>query len=539
MEGPNRCLRIHEWSHFERMGTPLDTSITQTLIQTPSGSIEIHWSVNLGGTPLTGTSRWDPTDPHRLLHHVQGSAQRWVDLPPNTLLWPEAIEAALRRAAERREPLSLRGFSAPLGQPTELELVPETLDPLPGFPDTVRFRGRTREGLMTSDSLLWISPTQGEIQETSQLGGLSIRLQREELPPPAETHPSESPFENTLTTLPAHPLLPWLPEVTLRWRGPGEQRLPEDPQQTRLGPNRFRIRRASPPSTAEAADPPLRPPFDPAVAPYLVPTSLLPYEDPAFEGVLKRLKPRPGASRWELTQAVTHFVFEWIETKDFTVGFGTALDVLRHPQGDCTEHTVLAVALLRRLGVPARGVTGWVAAGRTFGLHLWVEVLIGNRWIPVDPTFDETPASALHLKLATTDLSDLGSVGWDTASTRVAGGRWEPDPDWPPLPTPRGERLPLPGGGALRLREGHWQRTETSLRIILGKPIAVEAVHRPSLRSLEGATVLEDPSSGRRAWWFPRRREAFLRLTDDRWLLAHPQDIAQVQRLLAALAYEP
>lgn len=106
---------------------------------------------------------------------------------------------------------------------------------------------------------------------------------------------------------------------------------------------------------------------------------------------MARLRPRPGATRWELAQAVTRFVFAWIDDKDFSVGFATALEVARRPKGDCTEHAVLAAALLRRLGVPARGVTGWVAAGRTFGLHLGVEVKLRDRWIPVDPTFDEAP----------------------------------------------------------------------------------------------------------------------------------------------------
>lgn len=537
--GSARRIEIREWSRLERQGTALETEVRQALTRHERGDIEIAWRLRLGADPMEGTARWSPGDPKRIAHQAQGSALRWIDLPEGALLWPEAVEDRLRQAAARQEPTTLAGFSAPLGQTTELSLTPAGPAPLPGFPDAVRFRGRSREGAMAAEVELWISPRHGMLKEESSLGGIPVRLQRAELPEGPAPNNGTAFFERTLAPLPAHPFLPWLPEATLRWEGRGAQDLPEDPQQTRLGPARYRVRRAALPTAEEAAELPARAPFRADEAPFLAPTSLLPFEDAAFDGLMARLRPRPGASRWELAQVVTRFVFAWIEAKDFSVGFASALEVARRPKGDCTEHAVLAAALLRRLGVPARGVTGWVAAGRTLGLHLWIEVKLRDRWIPVDPTFDEAPASALRLKLGTSDLADLGSVGWDTAATQVAEGRWVPDPAWPAVSAPEGERLALPGGGALRLEGGRWRREDATLTALLGGALQLEAVSRPPLAHLEGATVLEEPASGRRAWWLPQRQEAYLRLAEDRWMRARCRNLTQVHRLLENLSFEP
>ena len=60
--------------------------------------------------------------------------------------------------------------------------------------------------------------------------------------------------------------------------------------------------------------------------------------------------------------------------------------------------------------------TGSIVAGDTLALHFWVEVKLKSRWLPIDPTFDQAPASAFRVKLGTTDLANLASVGWDSAA---------------------------------------------------------------------------------------------------------------------------
>jgi hypothetical protein len=80
----------------------------------------------------------------------------------------------------------------------------------------------------------------------------------------------------------------------------------------------------------------------------------------------------------------------------------SALDVLRRREGDCTEHALLAAALCRAAGVPARTVVGLAYAGdekRVFGFHAWIEAWCGT-WTAMDPTWGEALADATHVKLA-------------------------------------------------------------------------------------------------------------------------------------------
>ena len=88
-----------------------------------------------------------------------------------------------------------------------------------------------------------------------------------------------------------------------------------------------------------------------------------------------------------------------------TVSLPSALEVLRTKVGDCNEHTALFVALARSIGIPARINAGLVYVHGAFYYHAWPEVYIdegGGRglWLPVDPTLNQFPADATHLRLA-------------------------------------------------------------------------------------------------------------------------------------------
>lgn len=86
----------------------------------------------------------------------------------------------------------------------------------------------------------------------------------------------------------------------------------------------------------------------------------------------------------------------------YDANFGTASQVLAHRAGDCSEHTLLLVALARAAGLPARELSGLVYASdfeQRFVWHAWAEVAVDGRWWAVDPTFGEVPADATHIKL--------------------------------------------------------------------------------------------------------------------------------------------
>jgi hypothetical protein len=80
-----------------------------------------------------------------------------------------------------------------------------------------------------------------------------------------------------------------------------------------------------------------------------------------------------------------------------------ATDVLRQMKGDCTEHSLLSVALLRAAGIPARRVDGLIYLENSDGVpafywHEWVEAWVGE-WTQLDPTFHEPVADATHFAL--------------------------------------------------------------------------------------------------------------------------------------------
>ena len=98
-----------------------------------------------------------------------------------------------------------------------------------------------------------------------------------------------------------------------------------------------------------------------------------------------------------------------------TVSLPSALEVLRTKVGDCNEHTVLFVALARSIGIPARINVGLVYVRGAFYYHAWPEVYIDEGkgrglWLPVDPTFNQFPADATHVRLARGGLDKQAAI---------------------------------------------------------------------------------------------------------------------------------
>jgi hypothetical protein len=106
-------------------------------------------------------------------------------------------------------------------------------------------------------------------------------------------------------------------------------------------------------------------------------------------------------------EKLTRYVNALLDKKP-TVSLPSAREVLRTKVGDCNEHTALYVAMARALGIPARIAVGLVYIHGAFYYHAWPEVYLseGARaegsglWLPVDPTLNQFPADATHLRLA-------------------------------------------------------------------------------------------------------------------------------------------
>jgi transglutaminase-like putative cysteine protease len=101
--------------------------------------------------------------------------------------------------------------------------------------------------------------------------------------------------------------------------------------------------------------------------------------------------------------AVAKKIVTWVATslqKDYGASADRASDVLRQMKGDCTEHSLLAVALLRAVGIPSRRVDGVVYMVNEDGVpafywHEWIEAYVGE-WTQMDPTFNQVVADATH-----------------------------------------------------------------------------------------------------------------------------------------------
>ena len=101
---------------------------------------------------------------------------------------------------------------------------------------------------------------------------------------------------------------------------------------------------------------------------------------------------------WRAAEKLCQWVYESITDKQISAGFGSSLQTLESLTGDCTEHTVLFIALARAVGIPSRICSGIVFLKDAFYYHFWPEVYVG-KWVQMDPTLDQTIADANHIQL--------------------------------------------------------------------------------------------------------------------------------------------
>ena len=101
---------------------------------------------------------------------------------------------------------------------------------------------------------------------------------------------------------------------------------------------------------------------------------------------------------WRAAEKLCQWVHAAITEKKMSGGFGSSLTALESLSGDCTEHTVLFIALARAAGIPARICSGIVYAKDAFYYHFWPEVYVG-KWVQMDPTLGQTIADANHIQL--------------------------------------------------------------------------------------------------------------------------------------------
>lgn len=326
-----------------------------------------------------------------------------------------ALEQSLRQSPLK--PAETRQLRMLLPGPAGVEVVDNTVEALDIEPtkllaearDLLRIRSTLTLKGQRIESYLWVDPA-GQLLKTHvpSLGTTIYRVSRDG----AQQAPSSGDFDLATATsvrlqrrLPAaHATERAVYRVRLKTGNPveafvsrgGQTVTPEDEHAARVTvqavrPDRPATLRAEPPPTD--AD--------------LAPNSLIQSDSPRILELAAQAAPNE-ADPWKIALALETHVKRLMRHVDFSTALASAAEVAESRSGDCTEHAMLLAALCRARRVPARVSTGLVYFANPapgFAFHMWTEVWVNDRWVPIDATLAQGGIGAAHLKLADSNLA--------------------------------------------------------------------------------------------------------------------------------------
>jgi len=156
------------------------------------------------------------------------------------------------------------------------------------------------------------------------------------------------------------------------------------------GAGRITVKTGSAVSAALAAKP-----AAPAES-YLQPADKIESDAPEIAAKAKELA-TGRKDREDVVRTLAAWTADWL--KDTVDDGGSALVSFKSRTGNCQTHARLYTALARAAGIPTRFVSGLVyQEGKGFLYHSWAENFITDRWVAVDPTYNQVPADPTHLK---------------------------------------------------------------------------------------------------------------------------------------------
>jgi Transglutaminase-like superfamily len=155
------------------------------------------------------------------------------------------------------------------------------------------------------------------------------------------------------------------------------------------------------------------------------PNSFIQSDNALITQMAARTAPQETDS-WKVACALEKLVHDKVQNKNFSTAFATAADVAQSLEGDCTEHAVLLAALCRARTMPARVAFGLVyyPPQKGFAYHMWNEVWIKDRWVPLDSTLGLGGIGADHIQLGDSNLAG-GSPLADLLNVIQVFGRLE------------------------------------------------------------------------------------------------------------------
>jgi hypothetical protein len=154
---------------------------------------------------------------------------------------------------------------------------------------------------------------------------------------------------------------------------------------------------------------------DASLAPYLSPNALFQSDDTNVQAIARRVI---GNERdpWKAARALQRWTNENMEF-DLGIALAPASEVAHNRRGTCFGYSMLLGALTRAVGIPSRLRMGYVYAGGIWGGHAWIDVRIGDEWIPLDGAlYTPGAADAARFSLFTSALEEgtlagMGGLG--------------------------------------------------------------------------------------------------------------------------------
>lgn len=148
---------------------------------------------------------------------------------------------------------------------------------------------------------------------------------------------------------------------------------------------------------------------DPPTDDDLEPNNLIQSDYPA---IVAKARQTAGDEQdpWLVAVALERRAAAVITRSGYSQAFATAAEVIDCGEGDCTEHAVLLAALCRARGIPARVAIGLVYVDQAFCYHMWTEVYVADRWIPLDATRSQGGVGAERLKMAHSNLKGASAL---------------------------------------------------------------------------------------------------------------------------------
>ncbi len=144
----------------------------------------------------------------------------------------------------------------------------------------------------------------------------------------------------------------------------------------------------------------------------MAPSKFIDWNHPAIKNYLRDINLQE-ADLWRRAVMIEKLIRRKIYF-DNQAPFASASEVAKNSRGDCRHAALLLAALCRSEGIPSRIAHGLVYVEKNgqpmFGFHMWTEVFVRGRWMPLDGTMGLGFVGADHIKVSHHTYAEVESL---------------------------------------------------------------------------------------------------------------------------------